>query len=153
MSLVVMDVCDGHTSKVYICHNIFSRQTNQCNKMLVHVSYPYITYLESRPKIQNLSWMDHVKTLCNIFVTEVHRKKKPKFCIQKKTKQKTFDWFSHFKHVFVFYTSFLVQSILKQKFDCLLKLSSWLEHHIQLKENQPSLFDEMKIYKNEFLNV
>ena len=32
---------------------------------------------------------------------------------KKKTKQKTFHWFSHFKHVFVSYTSCLLQSIFK----------------------------------------
>ena len=32
---------------------------------------------------------------------------------KKKTKQKTFHWFSYFKHVFVSYTSCLIQSIFK----------------------------------------
>ena len=41
-----------------------------------------------------------------------------------KLKEKTFDWFSYFKHVFVSFTSCLVQSVLKKKFDCLLKLIS-----------------------------
>ena len=89
--------------------------------------------------------MEHGKTFCNIFVKDVHREKIPGFA-SKETKQKTFDWFSHFKHVFVSYTSYLVQSIFKKKFDCLLKLiskriprkarfPSSLDPHIQLKEN------------------
>ena len=47
-------------------------------------------------------------------------------------------------------------------FDCLLEyleylekqdFSPWLDSHIQLKENQPRFFYEIKTYKNEFLNV
>ena len=58
--------------------------------------------------------MEHGKTFCNIFAKDVHREKIPGFA-SKETKQKTFDWFSHFKHVFVSYTSYLVQSIFKKK--------------------------------------
>ena len=68
--------------------------------MLVHVSYPYHAYLESRPKAKNSCWIEHEKTFCNIFITYVHREKIPGFASEK-AKQKTFDWFSHFKHVFV----------------------------------------------------
>ena len=68
--------------------------------------------------------MDHGKTFCNIFESDVHGKEIPGFA-PKKTKQKTFHWFSNFKHVFVSYTSCLNQSIFKKKkFDCLLKLTS-----------------------------
>ena len=84
---------------------------------MVHVSYPYHDCLESRPKVENSCWMEHGKNFCNIFVTNIHRKKIPGFA-SKKTK------LSHFKHVFVSYTSYLVQSIFKQKFYCLLKLIS-----------------------------
>ena len=109
--------------KMYICHSIFSRKTNQRNKVLVHVSYTYHAYLESRSKIKHSCWMEHGKTFCNIFVTDIHRENIPGFA-SNKSKEKTFDWFSHFKHVFVSFTSCLVQSILKKKFDCLLKLIS-----------------------------
>ena len=97
---------------MYDCHSIFSRQTNQRNKLLVHVSYPYHAYLESRPEIKNSCWIEHGKTFCNISVTDVHREKITGF-VSKKTKKK-FAWFSHFKHVFVSYTSWLVLSILKK---------------------------------------
>ena len=126
MSLVVMDVCDARTQKVYVCHSIFSRWANQRNKMLVHVSYPYHAYLESRPKIKNSWWMEHWKTFCNIFVTDVHGENIPGFA-SNKTKEKTFDWFSHFKHVFVSFTSCLVQSILKKKV--------WLSPETYFKKN------------------
>ena len=91
--------------------------------MLVHVSYPYHAYLESRPKIKNSCWMEHGKTFCNIFVTDVHRENIPGFA-SNKSKEKTFDWISQFRYLFVSFTSCLVQSILKKKFDCLLKLIS-----------------------------
>ena len=132
--------------------------------MLVHVSYPYHAYLESRPTMKNSCWMKHGKTFCNIFVMDVHRKKIPGFT-SKKNKQKTFDWFSHFKHVFVSYSSCLVQSIFKQKsltvswnlfqkeYQEKQDFWSWLDPCIQLKEKQSSLFYEIKIYKNEFLNA
>ena len=91
-------------------------------------------------------------------------KKIPGFTSEK-NKQKTFDWFSHFKHVFVSYSSCLVQSIFKQKsltvswnlfekeYQEKQDFLSWLDTCIQLKEKQSSLFYEIKIYKNEFLNV
>ena len=44
----------------------------------------------------------------------IHRENIPGFA-SNKTKEKTFDWFSHFKHVFVSFTSYLIQSILKKK--------------------------------------
>ena len=43
--------------------------------MLVHVSYSYHAYLESRPKIKNFCWMEPGETFCNIFVTDVHGEK------------------------------------------------------------------------------
>ena len=67
--------------------------------------------------------MEHGKTFCSIYVTEIHRENIPGFA-SSKSKEKTFDWLSHFKYVFVSFTSCLVQSILKKKFDCLLKLIS-----------------------------
>ena len=91
--------------------------------MLVHVSYPYHAYLESTPKIENSCWMEHCKTFCNIFVMDMHRENIPGFA-SNKSKEKTFDWFAHFKHVLVSFTSCIVQSILKKKFDFLLKLIS-----------------------------
>ena len=57
--------------------------------MLVHFSCPYHDYLESRPKIKKSCWMDHGKTFCNIFVSDVHGKEIPGFA-PKKAKQKTF---------------------------------------------------------------
>ena len=107
--------------------------------------------------------MEHGKTFCNIFVADVHGEKIPGFA-SKKTKQESFDWFSHFKHVFVSYTSSLVQSIFKKKLDVSWNLfqkeyqekqdfSSWLDPHIQLTENSPAFLYEIKSYKNEFLNV
>ena len=67
--------------------------------------------------------MEQGKTFCNIFVADVHRENIPVFA-SNKSKEKTSDWFSHFKHLFVSFTSCLVQSILKKKVDCLLKLIS-----------------------------
>ena len=81
--------------------------------MLVYVSYPYHAYSESRQKTENSRWIDHEKTFCNIFVTDAHREKFEGFSSKKKIK-KTFDLFSHFKHVFISYTSCLVQSIFKK---------------------------------------
>ena len=59
--------------------------------MLVHVSYPYHAYLEFRPKIKTSCWIEHGKTICNIFVTDVHREKKIPGFASKKTKQETSD--------------------------------------------------------------
>ena len=81
-----------------------------------------------------------------------------------KSKEKPFDWFSHFKHVFVSFTSCLVQSILKKKFDCLLKLISKRTRKRRffvlarpsysiLKKSPQSFLCEIKIYENEFLNI
>ena len=76
--------------------------------MLVHVSYPYHAYLESIPKIKNSCWMEYGK----IFLWQTYTWKKSQV-LPKKTKQKKFAWFPHFKHVFISYTSCLVLSILR----------------------------------------
>ena len=78
---------------------------------------------KSRLKIKNSCWMEYGKTFWKTFVTDVYSKKIPGFASQE-TKHKTFDSFSRFRHVFVFYTSCLVQSILKKKIDCLLKFQN-----------------------------
>ena len=129
---------------MYDCHSIFSRQTNQRKKLLVHVSYPYHAYLESRPEIKNSCWIEHGKTFCNIFLTDVHREKITGF-FSKKTKKK-FAWFSHFKHVFVSYTSWLVLSILKKSLTVSKRIPRKTRFFVlartsfQLEENQLSLF-------------
>ena len=92
--------------------------------MLVHVSYyPYHAYLESRLKIKNSCWMENGETFFSIFVTDIQKENIPSFA-SNKTKEKTFDWFSHLKHVFVSFTSCVAQSILKKRLDCFLKLIS-----------------------------
>ena len=143
---------------MYDCHSIFSRQTNQRNKLLVHVSYPYHAYLESRPEIKHSCWIEHGKTFCNIFVTDVHREKITGF-VSKKTKKK-FDWFSHFKHVFVSYTSWLVLSILKKSLTVSKRIPRKTRFFVLARtscsirrKSTQSFFNEIKTYKNEFLNV
>ena len=85
---------DGHTRQTYIksAHlpQHFSQidKSEERNKMLVHVSYPYHAYLESRPKIKNSCWMELRKTFCNIFVTNVHGEKIPGFVFKKKLNKK-----------------------------------------------------------------
>ena len=44
--------------------------------MLEHASYSYYAYFESRQKSKNSRWIEHEKTFCNIFVTDIHREKK-----------------------------------------------------------------------------
>ena len=143
---------------MYDCHSIFSRQTNQRNKLLVHVSYPYHAYLESRPEIKNSCWIEHGKTFCNISVTDVHREKITGF-VSKKTKKK-FAWFSHFKHVFVSYTSWLVLSILKKSLTVSKRIPRKTRFFVLARtscsirrKSTQSFFNEIKTYKNEFLNV
>lgn len=103
---------------------------------------------KSRLKIKNSCWMEYGKTFWKTFVTDVYSKRIPGFASQE-TKHKTFDSFSRFSHVFVFYTSCLVQSILKKKNWLSSEISKWIpkktrflscrDPHIQLKENQPGL--------------
>ena len=105
--------------------------------------------------------MEHGKTFCNIFVTDVHREKIPGFASKKS--KKTFNWFSHFKHVFVSYTSCLVQSISK-KVTHLKLISKRIprktrflvlarpSYSIKRKSAQP-FFYQIKTYKIEFLDV
>ena len=129
--------------------------------MLVHGNQHY---LESKPKIKNLYWMEDGKTFCNIFVTDVHKENIPCFSFNK-SKEKTLDWFSCFMYVFVSFTSFWVKSILKKRFDYLLKLISKRTtsktrffvlarpSYSILKKSAQCLFCGIKTYKNKFLNV
>ena len=130
--------CDGYTWRTYIVCVCLSQHFFQIEKSGEQ---------KSRPKIKNSRWMESGETFCKISVTEVYSEKIPGFASQK-TKQKTFDSFSSLKHVFVFYASYLVQSVLKKTW-----LSSeipkwiprktrflfWWDSHIQLKESQPGL--------------
>ena len=69
--------CDGRTwwtyIKVYVCQSIFSQQISQRNKILVHVSYPYHAYLESRPNIP-AGWS--MGKLFAIFLWQTYTRKK-----------------------------------------------------------------------------
>ena len=130
--------------------------------MLVHVSYPYHAYLESRPKIKNSCCMEDVKTFCNIFVTDVHRESIPGFA-SNKTKEKTLFHISNMFIYLLLVAKFNQYWKKKKRFDCLLKLISKRTRKIRffvlarpsysIKKNQPNLFYETKTYKNEFLNV
>ena len=129
---------------MYDCHSIFSRQTNQRNKLLVHVSYPYHAYVESRPEIKHSCWIEHGK-LFAIFLWQTYTGKKSQVLSRKKLKKNLIDF--HISNMFLYlilvglfyqYSKkvWLSQKEYQKKQDFLF----WLDLHVQLEENQPSLF-------------